>query len=164
MSYARFPLCYEHDVCPSVCLSFWHFGARESENWQIGRRLVYLHVKVDPDRSILWWWILLRKTSACGKKKCKVLNFGGNMSRRFACRAISATAGLLVHLLMQDGENLLPVGFNDDRHSRNAEWALVKIHWGHDVALFAAQFSFLRFIYYLLTKFYCIYSTLCSRL
>jgi len=29
---------------------------------RIARRLVYLHLEADPDRSILWSWIPLKKT------------------------------------------------------------------------------------------------------
>jgi len=92
-------ICHVHVTLtlrgPSVC----NIGG--SWKWvhdRIGRCLGYLHAQVNPDCSILWytekhWW---------GIEKCGVLHSGGNnlCTRQLGCRAILASAELLVSFLM----------------------------------------------------------------
>jgi len=65
-------LCYEYDVCLFVYNRKWKWT-----HDRIGRCLGSLLAKADPDGSILWSRILLRKTSG-GVEKCGVLHFVGN--------------------------------------------------------------------------------------
>jgi len=87
-------LCYEHDVCLSVCLSvcngggLWsqrHSATKTGNRHMTGFVGVDLHAKADPYRRILW--------SGYGK----IWSLGSSAAvQRLACRTISVHAKLLV--------------------------------------------------------------------